>query len=238
MAESSALLFFAYTGYARLATLGEEVRHPETTIPRAILLTLGLSFGLYLAVGIVAVGSVGAPVLGAGPSPLEKAAATFPLPSVVPILTVGAITAMLGVLLSQILGISRMMLAMARRGDGPAGLADIHPTYGVPSRGILATGTLILLLVGWGTLEVILASASFAILIYYALTNVAALRLPPAQRRYPAWVSWLGLSLCLAMAVSLPGRIITLGMGLLTAGFLLRWGWRRRALAERDQPPY
>ncbi|HWB06687.1 MAG TPA: APC family permease [Verrucomicrobiales bacterium] len=223
VAESCALLFFAYTGYARLATLGEEVRDPEKNIPRAILLTLIFSFVIYLAVGLVAVGSVGADAMAATRSPLEKAAAAFSAQWVGKLLGVGAATAMFGVLLSQILGISRMMLAMARRGDLPAFFGKIDARHGVPARGIIITGAVALTLALAGTLEFIVAAAAFTILIYYAITNLCAIRLPREKRLYPAWLAWAGLVTCIAMASALPVRTMLTGAGLLLAGFLLRW---------------
>lgn len=229
VAESSALLFFAYTGYARLATLGEEVREPERTIPRAIVLTLALSFVIYLAVGAVAVGVVGAEALASTRAPLEKAAESFRAPWVARLLAAGAATAMLGVLLSQILGISRMMLAMARRGDLPRFLAVINERHGVPARGILLTGGIVLALALAGTLEVVISAAAFTILIYYAIANLAAMRLLREERRYPRWVAWAGMAMCLGMAAALPLGTIGVGCGLLAAGFVFRWILRRLA---------
>ncbi len=227
VAESCALLFFAYTGYARLATLGEEVQEPEKTIPKAIVLTLILSFVIYLAVGLVAVGSVGAETLAATRSPLEKAAASFSTSWIARVLSFGAATAMLGVLLSQILGISRMMLAMARRGDLPRTLALVDGRRGVPTTAIVLTGTIILILVMIGNLESVIATAAFTILIYYAITNLSALRLPRERRRYHPWIAWAGLFTCIIMAAFLPLATILAGSGLLALGFIFRFGLRR-----------
>ena len=227
VAESCALLFFAYTGYARIATLGEEVRDPAKTIPRAIILTIALSFAVYLSVGFVAAGAVGAESRAAGRAPLEAAAESFGKPWIAPFLAFGAATAMLGVLLSQILGISRMMLAMARQGDLPRFLDHIEETRGVPSSGVILTGALAAFLAAVGTLEAVIAAAAFTILIYYALTNLAALRLSAVQRLYPRWIAWAGLATCLAMAAALPLQTVLAGTALLAAGFALRFLFRR-----------
>jgi APA family basic amino acid/polyamine antiporter len=216
------LLFFAYTGYARLATLGEEVRDPATTIPKAILTTLILSFVLYLAVGTIAAGSVGAEALAASRSPLEKAAESFAFPALSKLLAVGATTAMLGVLLSQILGISRMMLAMARRGDLPIYFSKIENHNGIPTRGILTTGSIALTLALVGTLEMVISAAAFTILIYYSITNIAALKMRREDQLYPRWIAWSGLASCIAMALSLKPATAISGIALLTIGFLLR----------------
>lgn len=226
--ESAALLFFAYTGYARVATLGEEVHEPRKTIPRAIVLALGTSMLLYAAVALVAVGAVGAAALAETRAPLERAAGAFPASWMRWTVTVGAATAMLGVLLSQILGISRMLFAMARRRDLPAALEHVHPLHAVPDRGVWLTGAVILAVALFGTLEWVIAAATFTILLYYSITNLAAMRMAREDRLFPNWVPVLGLLFCLLLAVSLKPVTIASGLGLLAAGFLLRRLFRGR----------
>jgi APA family basic amino acid/polyamine antiporter len=225
--QAAALLFFAFTGYARIATLGEEVHNPKTTIPRAIIISLSVAALLYVGVALIAVGTIGAPAMAASASPLIDAARTFSAPAISPILGVGAVTAMLGVLLSQIVGISRVMLAMARRGDFPPALGHVSEAHAVPDRGILLTGSIIALLAIFGTLQWVVATATFTILLYYGITNVAALRMAPEDRLFPRVIPIIGLITCLLLAVSLPPRTIALGIALLAAGFALRWLLRR-----------
>jgi basic amino acid/polyamine antiporter, APA family len=224
--EASALLFFAYTGYARLATLGEEVHEPKRTIPRAIMLALGIAALLYVAVAVVAVGGVGAGAMAETTSPLERAAQAFPLPGVTIAVALGATTAMLGVLLSQILGISRMIFAMARRGDLPAVLDHVHPRHTIPDRGVFVTAFFLLLVALFGTLEIIVAAASFTILLYYSIANLAALRMAQQDKLFPDWVPVLGFFSCIGLAVTLRPTIIASGVGLLLAGFAWRWLYR------------
>src|SRR5262249_13050590 len=154
--------------------------HPRRTIPRAIVIALGIATVLYAAVSLVAVGAVGAEALAESPSPLERAARELPLPGVGMMIAVGATTAMLGVLLSQLLGISRMVFAMARRGDLPRFLDHVQPRHGVPDRGIILAGGIVALVTCFGTLESIISAASFTILLYYSVTNLAALRMARA----------------------------------------------------------
>lgn len=232
--ESAALLFFAYTGYARLATLGDEVRSPRRTIPLAIMLSLGIAALLYGSVALVAVGAVGAAELAASSSLLQRAALSFTSRGASGAVAVAATTAMLGVLLSQILGISRMLYAMALRGDMPAVFGHVHPRFGVPDRGILLTGAAALLVALFGTLQAIVSAASFTILVYYSITNVAALRLHPDQRLYPRWVAVAGLVGCIALALSLPAVVMLSGGGLLVAG--LAWRSLYRTLPRRSPP--
>jgi basic amino acid/polyamine antiporter, APA family len=224
--QSAALLFFAYTGYARLATLGEEVRDPKQTIPRAIMLALGIAALLYFAVALIAVGNIGSQAMAESLSPIEIASHAFIFPTTSAIVAVGATTAMLGVLLSQLLGISRMMFAMARRGDLPAWLETVHKRHAVPTNGILITSFFLILVAVFGTLEFIIAAAAFTILLYYAIANLAALRMEEKDRLFPIWVPWLGLFSCLALAVTLELSVIASGLILLVLGFVWRWGYR------------
>lgn len=220
--EAAALLFFAYTGYARVATLGEEVRDPKRTIPRAIVIALGIAVVLYALVALVAVGAVGAPQLAGDPAPLEKAAQALPVPGMTWIIGLGGTTAMLGVLLSQVLGISRMLYAMARRKDLPAVLEQVHPAYGVPTIGVCLTGAVIVLLALFGTLRWVVAAATFTILLYYSITNIAALRMNRAEKLVPDWIPVLGLGCCLGLAASLRAPTILSGLLLLVCGFGVR----------------
>jgi APA family basic amino acid/polyamine antiporter len=220
--ESAALLFFAYTGYARLATLGEEVTDPRRTIPRAIVLSLALAAGLYVVVSLAAVGLIGAGAMANSPSPILAAAEALPSRWVGPVTAVGAASAMLGVLLSQLLGVSRMAFAMARRGDLPPALAHVHPRTGVPDRGVVLAGCAAAALAWWGALQTITAAASFTILLYYGITNLAALRMPRADKLYPDAVAALGLAACLLLAAALPWPVIGVGLAGLAAGFVLR----------------
>jgi basic amino acid/polyamine antiporter, APA family len=220
--EAAALLFFAYTGYARVATLGEEVRDPRRTIPRAIVIALAVSFVLYVAVSLTAVGAIGAEAMARTAAPLQAAAAVFPTRGMAWIVGVGAMAAMLGVLLSQVLAISRMVFAMARRRDLPGSLDRVDPVHGVPRRAVLLVGSVIVAVALVGTLTWIVAAATFAILVYYGITNLAALRMPLEDRLYPRAIPVLGLSFCLLLAASQRPRTMASGVALLAVGFGLR----------------
>lgn len=223
IAEAAALLFFAFTGYARIATLAEEVANPKKTIPRAIIFTTIAAIILYTAISVVGIGVIGTENMAKTSAPIQAVANALTTPGISVIVTIGASTAMLGVLLSQVLGISRMMLAMGRRKDLPLAFQKIHNRYRVPHVGILFTGVIILLLVFFGTFEFIVRSATFTILLYYSITNIAAIKQPKEDRRYGKLVPVLGLIGCLAMSISLPFNVIVSGLGLLLIGFMLRW---------------
>lgn len=223
IAEAAALLFFAFTGYGRIATLAEEVTEPKKTIPKAIIITIVTAIILYSVISVVAIGVIGTENMASSTSPLQVVADALNTPAISSIITIGASTAMLGVLLSQILGISRVMLAMGRRSDLPPFFKRIHKRYRVPHVGILITGFIILLLTLLGSFEFIVRAATFTILLYYSITNIAAIKQPKKDRMYGRLIPILGLIGCLAMSVSLPLNVIFSGIGLLIAGFVIRF---------------
>lgn len=221
-AEAAALLFFAYTGYARIATLAEEVHDPRRTIPRAIIITIAGAVLLYAAVALVAIGLVGAEGLASTTAPLQVAAVATHFPPVATIVSIGGVTAMLGVILSQIVGLSRMVFAMSRRGDLPGWFAHVHPTYQVPGRAVLAVGTVAIVVAFTGSLRGVASAASFTILVYYAIANLAALRMPRQAKLYWNAVPVVGLVACVALAAALPWPVVATGGLLLVLGFGIR----------------
>jgi APA family basic amino acid/polyamine antiporter len=233
---ATALMFVAYTGYARIATMGEEVRDPGRTIPRAIVATLIVSAGIYVLVAVAALGAVSPDQLAAVAEreavPLEIAAGAMGTPGLRTLVALGAITAMLGVLLNLVLGLSRVALAMGRRSDLPPALAGVS-TGGTPQVAVAGIGILVAGIALAGEIETTWAFSALTVLVYYALTNAAALRLAPDERRYPAIIAWAGLAGCLSLTVFLPGRVWALGLALLAVGLLWRqlaqrvWGRRR-----------
>jgi APA family basic amino acid/polyamine antiporter len=238
--HATALLFVAYTGYGRIATLGEEVREPERSIPRAIGITLLASMLLYAAVAFVAVAAAGPEALArateSAAAPLAVVARGFGPTALAGLVALGAVTAMLGVLLNLVLGLSRMWLALARRGDAPRGLARIEGGRS-PTRAVLLTGALVAALVLGGSVRATWSFSAFTVLVYYGLTNLAALRLPPARRRYPRAVPAAGLVACLGLAFWVEARAWSAGLALAGAGLLWhRWRRRRAGLPAGDPP--
>ncbi len=233
LAQATGLLFVAYTGYGRIATMGEEVVQPGRTIPRAVLLTLALVLLVYLAVAAGALrlagpsglaASVGA--TGAPAPPLARLllAAGWSWGSW--IVALGAVLALAGVLLNLVLGLSRVWLAMGRRGDMPARLATLNAAGTSPQLAVLLSGLLIALLSLAGRLELTWGFSAFTVLGYYAITNLCVLRLPPRQRRFPAALAWLGLFGCAGLAFQVPPTAWRSGLLVLALGLLWRWAYR------------
>jgi APA family basic amino acid/polyamine antiporter len=229
---ASALMFVAYTGYGRIATLGEEVREPRTTIPRAIIATLVVTAVLYIAVAVVGIGAVGADVLAAATAeraaPLEVAAELFAAPGVSQVVAVGAITAMLGVLLNLILGLSRVLLAMGRRADMPTVFGRLNAAGTTPGPAVLMMGGVIAAIALIGDVRATWSFSAFTVLVYYAITNLAALYIPDAGRLFPKWVSVAGLVCCASLAFFVEPLYWGVGLGLIAVGLVWHAVARRR----------
>ena len=220
--QSAGLLFFAFAGYARLATLGEEVIDPETTIPRAIPIALGITVVVYTVVLGAALLAVGPVALAHAPAPLAHVVASSDWSALAPVVRAGAAVAAAGVLLSLLAGVSRTTLSMARRRELPRLLDAVHPRHRTPYRAELAAGAIVCFIVLVADLRSAIGFSSFAILTYYALANASAWRLTAAERRWPRWLAALGVALCAVLAFTLPGNSVIGGLILLGAGTL---GW-------------
>ena len=220
--QSAGLLFFAFAGYARIATMGEEVRDPARTIPRAIQLALGGAVLVYAAVAVTA-------LLARGPEQL--AGSTAPLIDVVtaagggwatPVVAVGGAAAALGALLALIAGIGRTTLAMAREGDLPRWLAAVHPRFRVPHRAEIVLALVVSALVLTIDLRGAIAFSSFGVLFYYLVANVSAFTQAADHRRFPRWLQALGAVGCLVLVVTLPWQATVVGTGVFLLGIAYR----------------
>ncbi|OLR92251.1 APC family permease [Actinokineospora bangkokensis] len=225
--QAAGLLFFAFAGYARVATLGEEVRDPRRTIPRAIPIALLITVAVYLVVGVVALLVLGPQRLASAAAPLTAAVEAGGVGGLAPVVRVGAALASLGALLALVAGIGRTAMAMARHRDLPAPLAAVHPTRHVPHRAEVAVALLVALAVSLVDLRGAIGFSSFGVLVYYAIANAAAFTLPREQRRWPRWLSVLGLVGCAALVVTLPWQSVLAGAAVFAVGLLGRAVVRR-----------
>ena len=200
--EAAGLLFFAFAGYARIATLGEEVREPERTIPRAVVVALAIALGVYAAVAVTGLLVAGPAGLGATDSPLRAVVDAAGAQGLGPVVVAGAVVAALGSLLSLVLGVTRTTFAMARDGRLPRALAAVHPRSRTPYRATLLIGAVVAVLAATFDLRGAIGFSSFAVLLYYALANASALTLTDAEGRPPRAVPVLGLAGCLVLSVS------------------------------------
>ena len=220
--QSAGLIFFAYAGYARIATLGEEVREPRRTIPRAILIALLIAVVVYAAVALTTLAALGPQRLAASSAPVADAVAAGSWTWAVPLVRVGAVAASLGALLALIAGIGRTTLAMARHADLPHWLAAVDPKRHIPRRAQLAVGLTVCVLVAFTDLRGAIAFSSFGVLIYYLIANLAAFTQAGDDRRYPRPVQVLGALGCAGLVATLPIAGIAAGLTIFAVGIVLR----------------
>ncbi len=219
--QAAGLLFFAFAGYARIATLGEEVRDPARTIPRAIPIALGIALVIYAVVAVAVLSVLGSSGLAAAPAPLADAVAAAGAPQWQPLVRAGAAVAALGSLLALILGVSRTTLAMARDRHLPSVLSAVHPRFNVPHRAEIVVGIVVAILAATVDLRGAIGFSSFAVLLYYAIANASAWTL--GARLIPA----VGLAGCLLLAFSLPMASVLTGIAVVAVGAAI-YGGRRR----------
>jgi len=227
--QSAGFLFFAFAGYARLATLGEEVARPEQVIPRAIPIALGITLVVYAAVAVSILAGAGADAVAASTAPLAIAVESGRLAWLSPAVRVGATIASLGVLLSLVAGVSRTVFAMSANGDLPAPFAAVHPRFRVPHRAEIAVGAVVAGVAAVADIRSAIGFSSFAVLTYYAVANAAAWTLETHQRRWPRALAALGLVGCAALALALPAASVIGGTALLALGALV-YGIKRRRI--------
>ncbi|HWU47529.1 MAG TPA: APC family permease [Humibacter sp.] len=238
--QSAGLLFFAFAGYARIATMGEEVRDPARTIPRAISIALAVAIGVYLVIGAAALVGAGPERLAHASAPLTEAVRAAGAGYLSPVVRVGACVASLGALLALIAGIGRTGLAMARNRDLPRWLAAVHPRYAVPHHAEVALAAVVCVLLLFTDLRGVIGFSSFGVLVYYGIANASAFTQPAGQRRWPRGLFLVGMIGCAVLIATLPTVSVLSGLGMFVVGLagrtiVLRTRERRRG-ADDDGP--
>jgi len=218
--QAAGLMFFAFAGYARIATLGEEVMDPKNTIPKAILTALGTTIIIYLIVISTAMMCVDIKTLSQATAPLVLAVESGHFAWLSPLVRIGACCAALGVLLSLLAGVSRTIFAMAANNDLPKFLSTVHPVHKVPHIAELVVGIVVALIVSIADVRTSIGFSSFAVLTYYAIANAAAWTLSPNQRLWPKWLCGCGFIFCTVIALSLPYASVIGGVALFALGSL------------------
>lgn len=214
--RSGGILFFAFAGYARIATLGEEVAEPERTIPRAIALALGLTIAIYAVVAVAALLAAPPSLLASTQTPLRAVVRAGSLDGFAPVVQVGAAVASLGVLLSLLAGVSRTVFAMAANRHLPYALSAVHEHRRVPHRAELFVGAIVVVVAATADIRNAIGFSSFCVLFYYAVANASALTL---RRRL--LVPAAGVVGCLVLAFTLPFWSVVIGAATIAAAALL-----------------
>ena len=234
--QAAALIFFAFAGYARIATLGEEVREPTRTIPRAIGVAFAIVVVVYAAVGTATLGALGPDALAASAAPLVDAVGVAGWLWAEPVVRVAAGIAALGSLLALIAGVGRTSLAMARDGELPRPLTTVHPRFGVPHVAEITVGVAVVVLVLVADLRGAIGFSSFGVLLYYLVANASALTQPAGERLVPRWLSWLGAVGCVVLVVTLPLPSILGGIAVFAVGVVVRLVVLTMRRRRRERP--
>ena len=226
--QGAGLLFFAFAGYARIATMGEEVVDPARTIPRAIVFALGGAVVVYVAVGLTVLSVLGADA-AVSAAPLAEVVTAVGWSWAEPVVRVAAAAASLGALLALQTGIGRTSLAMAREADLPRWLAAVNERWQVPQRADIAVAVVVITVVLIADLRGAIGFSSFGVLLYYLIANASAFRQSADVRRYPRWLQVLGAVGCLVLVSTLPVVASLVG----TAVVLIGIGYRMLRLRLR-----
>ncbi len=233
--QSAGILFFAFAGYARIATMGEEVRDPRRTIPRAITLAFAGALVVYAAVALAVLSALGPSGLASSGEPVADAVAASGWDWASPLVRVGAALASLGALLALIAGVGRTAFAMAREDDLPRMLGAVHPRWHVPHRAEVAVVAVVVVAVALVDLRGAIGFSSFGVLLYYLVANVAAFRQSGTGRRYPRALQVVGAAGCVILAATLPWQSVVAGAAVVLVGVAyraIRLARRRRERRE------
>jgi basic amino acid/polyamine antiporter, APA family len=198
---ATVFIFFAFGGFARVAVVAEEVKDPRRNVPRAILLSLLISTIFYIMVAVAALGLVGSTGLSSSKSPLAHAIDATGVTWAAYVVSLGGLLATASVLLTSILGVSRVAYSMAREGELPRALSAVHGSHGTPYYSTWVAGGLMAVLVLLVDLEKVVAVSTFSLLFYYAVANAAALRLRPESRLYHPVIPVAGIISTFALLV-------------------------------------
>ncbi|MFM7365861.1 MAG: APC family permease [Cuspidothrix sp.] len=228
--QSVALMFVSYNGAARISMVGEEIVDPQNSIPKAITFTIVATMVLYVSVAVIGLGSIGAEAFAEATrlnaAPLKAVADSFDIPIVSNLLAVGAMTSMLSILLTTILGVSRLLLAMGRRGDMPNFLTKLNSAGTTPDLAVIAVGIAIAFLVFIGDVKVTWSFGTFGALYRSAIVSLAALQISDQERLYPKWISWLSFSTSILLAFCIEWYYWLIGLGLIGVGLIWHFTFR------------
>lgn len=202
------LAFFAFIGFEDLVNVVEETRSPAVTLPRAMAITLAVTTVLYVAIAAISVAAVPVEQLASSPAPLSLVFREVAHASPATISAI-AIVATLNTILAELTMASRVIYGMARQGDLPRVLGEVHAATGTP---LVATGAiagLTLVLAFTVPFEQLAEATSIATLIVFSMVNLSLLRLRfdgvvtlPEHFSVPVWVPAAGLLSCIAMVAS------------------------------------
>lgn len=219
---AAGVVFFAFAGYARVATLGDEVRNAKSNIPKAIVISLSGVLVLYLLLAQVLLSNLG-PNLLPTQTPVADLMRALSGNEILAPMVAGL--ASLGSMLALLAGVSRTAATMAEDGELPT-IFKRRNKFGSPwiAEVIIAVGAIALSAIGeifW-----VIGFSSFSVLFYYAVGHLSAFAQPKNERAMPRWLNLLGIALCLTLAFSFGWQTVTISVAILALALASRWLWR------------
>ncbi len=216
--QAAGLLFFAFAGFARIATMGEEIREPQRNIPRAILAALAVALILYLLLAQGLLHALGPQGLADTDAPLLAVAQNIAGEVGTVTVVAAAALASLGALLALVAGVGRTTLAMARGGDLPRPLAKISDRFHVPFVADTTVAAVVIVLLLTTDVLTVIGFSSFGVLVYYAIANISAFTLDERPWYWPKVLNIIGVAGCLMLAFTLPLISVLTMLAVLIAG--------------------
>jgi basic amino acid/polyamine antiporter, APA family len=213
----AATVFFAYSGFARVSVIADEIKDPSKTVPRATLISIFISTLIYILVAVAAVGVAGYQIIAKSGSPLADAMKVEGLNFGANLVGAGALVATGTVILASILGVSRLAQTMAQDRELPVFFSRIDPKKSAPRNAIVLSGALMILIGLFADLPHIAYISSFSLLLYYAAIDFSGLKIFRRKRRT---VALLGLCVCLMLMFSLPYQSWLIGLAVVLIGAL------------------
>ena len=200
---SASIWFFAFTGYSRLATFGEEIKNPKEIIPTAIFTGLGITVFLYLIISWLTLSVISPEIIMNSSTPLLVAMDVSRFSDFTFLVVFASSIAMVSVFLALMPGISRIYVALSRDRILPQAFSKIHKKFN--SAYLSEAFVLISVVIGIYIFDVVgsIKTSSFFILIYYTITNLCVIKLDKEKRLYSVVVAYYGFAFCLVLAIAL-----------------------------------
>ena len=200
---SASIWFFAFTGYSRLATFGEEIKNPKEIIPTAIFTGLGITILVYLMITWLTLSIVSPNIIMNSSTPLLVAMDVSRFSEFTFLIVFASSIAMVSVFLALMPGISRIYVALSRDKILPEAFSKIHKKFN--SAYFSEAFVLISVIIGIYSFDVVgsIKLSSFFILVYYTITNLCVIRLDKEKRLYSVGIAYFGFALCIVLAIAL-----------------------------------
>lgn len=231
----AALVFFAYIGFDVVATTAEETKNPQRDLPIGIIASLIICTVLYCAVALVVTGMVSYDELDSAAS-LANAFAHHGQTWMATVISAGAVAGLTTVVLTLMIGATRIIFAMSRDGLLPTGLAKVHPTRRTPWIISIIVTVVVAVVAGFTPIGVLEEMVNIGTLSAFVLVSVGVIvlrRTRPDLRRgfrvpWSPWLPALSALICTYLMLNLTVETWLRFVIWLAIGFVLYFTYARR----------